>query len=489
MQTVLVLDISKAHSKALLIELDGPSFAIVGRASFEIPWLISKPAEEEIIPEVAATSFFDLTGILRDSGIEEWTDAIVLVSLDTYTSLHLKLPFGDPRRLNRILSLEVQDLVPFEISDFVLSHRAVRASEEGQYDIHVSLLSREYLAQILKSLKEHAIDPAIVTTLPSIIGASFENTDETFAPNTCFVYLYESTCCILTQINNELVCDNIIPIPSTLENSDVYIDYMATHIDLALSSIEKKFQVTGIEVILLGSFLPVSSLETRLGREIKRRALLPVDNAISDEERLLAISALFVRDGNSPLLLSNFRIGEFAYGLQLKEVLNGFRALAPYIISFIIALICCLTGFYGIRASRIATLENLIREKIMAEVPEMRPDEINPISFLQNQLYQMDRQLKELGSASQYSPLAALTEISKDFPKSDNITIKRMTIKGNKIEIEGSAPDYASGEKIKKSLTEKKSIYCKVKQLSKSGAGFSTSGQKEFNFEVWLCET
>jgi len=57
------------------------------------------------------------------SSIEnQWTAVSVIIPPHDHLALNLNLPFGDAKNLNRIVDLEVQDVVPFELDDFLVQY-------------------------------------------------------------------------------------------------------------------------------------------------------------------------------------------------------------------------------------------------------------------------------------------------------------------------------------------------------------------------------
>jgi hypothetical protein len=66
------------------------------------------------------------------------------------------------------------------------------------------------------------------------------------------------------------------------------------------------------------------------------------------------------------------------------------------------------------------------------------------------------------------------------------ITVNAIKVKGNRITLETSAPDYAAAEALKSALEKKGSRYCRVKMDPLASAGMA--GRRGFRYEVFSCE-
>ena len=71
-------------------------------------------------------------------------------------------------------------------------------------------------------------------------------------------------------------------------------------------------------------------------------------------------------------------------------------------------------------------------------------------------------------------------------PNIPDVTINKINIKGNKIFLEGYAPDYRAIETIENTLS-KKSVYSTVKKQNVT-CGSGKQNERGFKFELWIKE-
>jgi hypothetical protein len=418
-----------------------------------------------------------------------WSSAAIIIPAEQYHSLNVELPFGDPRKIHKILDLEVQDLVPFSVDEFVLQHRTVHANPDGTFDVHVSIMPRERLGTILAACKEGGVEPAIVSTATSVVAA-LPKLYPSFPRDTVVILHREPYYYVTFLLDGEVRTDRIID-RRVLSNAADSTAAALAELKISIAAIESNYGRRFEKVFLLDTPFTATEASQGLGHPTAMLAL-PNITVSSDAgsatkgAELAAMSAVFLRDKEPIDPLTNFRTGPFAYSLQLAEVWRGLRLLRPYILATGMAILLALGVIYLLREQRITRLRAAVRDQISSVVPNLTAPEGKENDALIGQTNALDTQLKDLGSPTQSSPLETLLDISRDIPGTLGITVNAIKVKGNRITLETSAPDYAAAEALKSALEKKGSRYCRVKMDPLASAGMA--GRRGFRYEVFSCE-
>jgi len=209
MQSVLSIDATNEPAIVAVTRLDGTTIEVLETHRISLAkGLTPTPAGDAArgdgtnAPEQPK---LDFTTMVRSP----WTSAVVIIAGDQYHSLNLDLPFNDSRRLNKIIDLEVQDLVPFDVDEFVLQHRTVSTNQNGTFDVHVSIMPRARLATILAACREGGIEPAVLSTATSVVGV-LPKLYPSF-PRDAVVVMYRSPVYYVTfMLDGEVRSDRII---------------------------------------------------------------------------------------------------------------------------------------------------------------------------------------------------------------------------------------------------------------------------------------
>jgi Tfp pilus assembly PilM family ATPase len=80
---------------------------------------------------------------------------------DLLSMKRLSLPFDDQAKIDQTLPFYIEDQIPFEIEDVILSNRILRM-EEGKTDLFLSVAPKSMLKQFLERYKEFDIDADIL---------------------------------------------------------------------------------------------------------------------------------------------------------------------------------------------------------------------------------------------------------------------------------------------------------------------------------------
>lgn len=485
MQSVLSIDATTEPAIVAVTRLGGADIEVLETHQVPLARGLTPTPSSQTPVEGAGDgekpSPLDLTSMVKSP----WTSAVVIIPGEQYHSLNVDLPFNDPRRINKIIDLEVQDLVPFDVDEFILQHRTVNTNADGTFDVHVSIMPRARLADILAACREGGVEPAVVSTATSVVGV-LPKLYPTF-PRDAVVIMYRAPAYYVTfMLDGEVRSDRIID--RTVLNGESNSPTAAlTEIRLSIAAMEQKYRRTFEKVFLLDAPFTATEASAALGRPAAALALPNISGSLTPGSEIAALSSVFGLDRETYPALTNFRTREFAYNLQLTELWRGLRVLRPYFFATLVALLVSLGVVYMLREQRIARLEQAIRGHITAVAPELEAPEGRETDALIGRINLIDQQLKDLGSPIQASPLDALLDLSSAIPGNLGITVGRISIKGTKISFEVSAPGYTQAESLKSLLEKQRRKYCRVRMETQTTAA-TVQNSRGFRFEVYLCD-
>ncbi len=530
MQAVLSVDLTSVPARAEVIEVEGRSLRVVESCEFDVGDLLAtiphselahskdqiaaaeepppaSPSEGEVVEQIKEPLQTPLSKLI--SGIKTpWTSSILIVPPPSYLSLNIDLPFIDQKSIGKILALEVQDRIPFEVSEFLVEYRALgalppRESDGGAaspgYDIHVSLVPRDYMRTIVKLCKASDFEPLIITTATATLGGAYHVAPDFMAPDSAVVYSRGLTLFVAMAhggvVKSDRVLSRTVPpeVGTTLpqEVLNQLQKSLLTDLKLTLSGFESRYGISISKIYYAGGDLAPESLQQNLSRPIE---LLPLDSFTRPSETgtpvaasLATLGAVFIQDVEPPTILTNFRINEFSYSPRLKEVYRGLKTLAPYILFTLLLGLMTLGALFYSRGRYIDQVKQSLANQIKAAMPDAEVPPGLEIEALRGQLNRLQDQLKDLGSLSKFSPLDSLVELTKDFPFAPDISIRTVNIKNSRIKVEGTAPNYEAAEKIEKALKAKRDTYARIKTTVSDTVAPGTTG-RSFTLEIFLVE-
>jgi len=413
-----------------------------------------------------------------------WSQSILVIPSHDYLSLNLELPFNDAKNINKVLDLEVQDMVPFDLDEFLTGHHYLSSINGSLHDIHVSIISKAYLQNILRITRSVGLEPYIVSTPASALGALFYLSQELFSPNSAVIFSEKNCLHMIIQIGGQVRQDRLIRFANQV-NSKNEANYL-TDLKLTISRAEKRYEQELKDVYVLGNSIDKLALQKSLGKAVHSLNLSDIITDNVEEAGLAGLAAAFAEDNNPPPILTNFRTKEFSYRPQLRELYEGARKLLPFFLLTVILAIVCTVAVFHFRESRLTTVQAALNSQVNEALPGANIPKGEELSFLQTQNQLLEAELQDLGSPSRFSVLDALLELSKDMPESDEVTVTAINIRGNRVQIEGNIPSYAAADTIERRLRRNKAVYCRVRKDSSVSPG--GRGGVGYKFDIWLCE-
>ncbi len=512
MQTVLSIDISSKTAEAVVASIDGKNIEILEKHSLDIADFLNslhihvegsqpvievkeKPDQLEEIENVEPIFVNPISELLSKINYT-WNNAILTIPTQEYLSLNIDLPFSDNKSINRILDLEIQDLVPFDIDDFHVSHKSIGISpnseeQDPKFDTHVGIISKSHINRIMETCHQANFEPFIVTTPPATLGSILNLAPLYFSENSLVIFEKIPSYYILTTFDGIIRSEKVISFgnlnASNLiqDNTDLNKSFLL-ELKLFIAANEKRYNKNIEKIYYFGEKFSQNDLQNTLARSIEcleLKEFLPVENS---SKSIAAMAAIYAEESNSIQIINNFRVRQYAYNQKLKYFLRASKVLLPYIGALCFSLFVFLSVKYLVNTYKINRLTSAVNSEIRTALPSLDITPGDELKSLQIENQKLETQLNDISSLSNMTPLDLLLEISKDLPNSLGLSIKAIKIKDNKIVVDGSAKGYSDVENVRKIL-ERKTVYQRVKKSETSSIS-ATPGMRPFSFEIWVKE-
>ncbi|MEY4667872.1 MAG: hypothetical protein RL518_571 [Pseudomonadota bacterium] len=429
----------------------------------------------------------------------DWTAVSVIIPPHDHLALNLNLPFGDARNLDRIVDLEVQDVVPFELDDFLVQYAPLGPMSHGNaavetreqptsaYDVHVGLMPRLFVKNILYLCKAAGIEPNIMTVPSSALGSVYHLGRDFFSSNSAVVFNRGDEFSMAVFINGEVRVERVLYasklVAAAQQQAEHPLKAVFTALKLMLAAAERRYGTRVENVYLLGREVKGANLQQLFGRPIQGIQMRDFIKSDSATGGLSPLGAPFAADDSTLVPLSNFRSREFSFTPKIGEFLRAFVGAAKYLRIAVGAVLLAVLCTYLVRAYTISAIEASLTKQIATVIPGFTapPSEIR--STLMKAETKITEELGVLASPAKVSPLDALLEILKLLPQNENVTINSIKISGTKAQVTGTAPQLSAIETVGKALKSNSGVFSKVTATP------GTSAQGKFNFTVELILT
>ena len=510
-ESILSIDATHNPIRASLLERSNGEVRMLSASEFDFPQIVNLPqpaldaveepqdednANAEHEPDTeqlsAAPSIpAEFIKFINDLDLEE-CETVVLISSRDYLSLNLELPFADRTSIARVLDMEVQDLVPFDVSEFVLQPNVVAELESSSHNVHVSAVPREHVKYVLDLCKRIGLDPLVLSTATSALAALYKLVPSAeLNQNSAVVMMRGNMCYLVISSAGEVLADRVMDLGlfgTTSNNGDHGPLAAEQQIALSLEACRERLgnDIETLYVIGQGLNLEQLTAASQLPCELLE---LPDGLSLSPDQELSILSGHLVQGDNSCKPLTNFRIGEFAYRPPFKELLRGARALAPSFSILILCLLLSLGVWYAARNYYVDALYGEMRAQIQAVIPNLQVEKGAELETVRTEVDRIREELTGLGSPSGLNPLFIIHQISKIIPSAARVRL--IDFKGRKVEVQGEVDEYKTLDKIKGKFEKKNRIFCSVIETGRGSRPYNAYSSKKkipFTFALELCQ-
>ena len=415
---------------------------------------------------------------------KDWDDTVLFLHAASQSALNITMPFSDDKRLSKLIPSEVQDLVPFDTDEFIISYHNTGSINGSGQDIHISLCPREPVKQILDELKGTSAEPRIITTPTSGLQGLYEFFGTELETNSSICILTDEWTYLGFVIDKKLVSQRVL-------KRELFAEQVWGSVESAIRNVESRYE-TSIPIlyrIIEAKKLSAENLTppANFRRKIKDLSLASLFPHLTSRVSLTALlGSVFGRSyTNTPKLLSDFRRGIFAYRPPLTEVIKGVRTLLPLILITLVTAVMALGGWYGAREYQIRSLRKTLSDTISESIPGFSAPFGQEAQRLNATTQGIQDSLKDLGSPLASPPLLVLAALSEDIKSVDGITVTRASIKNGEVKIDGSAPNYRTLNRLEVAFKKRKSLFCRIKT---DNPGRTLDNARDFQMVLTLCD-
>lgn len=412
---------------------------------------------------------------------DTWTNSVLIAPMNEYLSLNLTLPFGDTKSLLKILDLEVQDVVPFEVEEFAVEGHSLSALGPGQFDIHVSLAPKRFIRNLLLLCQASGIDPSIVTTPCSALAVLPHLAPDYFRDTYALISITPQGVYICAAIDGLIRADKTI---SAKKDSTTDSTWFMSELKLAILAWEKKYARTFNTVYVSAGKKIIAELQQTLGRNVETLELADFISSGDKTAAPGALPALFA-DNDDPIIpLSNFRVREFSFRPNWGALIRALGGIRHYLLGALGLFLLSIFLTYQIRELQISRLQDTIREQLKATIPNLTSTEGQEMTAFKASLDQLTKELESIGSSSEGSPMNILIELTKDFAALNDVTLNDVDIRTDRVLLDVTVPDYAAADRVERALKKKRDLY---RRIRKDASNYNSSNNGiNFNFELKL---
>jgi hypothetical protein len=407
-------------------------------------------------------------------------------------SLNLDLPFADAKNLDRIIDLEVQDVVPFELEPFFVQYASLGAASDNsaalktsatgqQFDVHVGILPRVVVKNVLDIFKAAGLEPNVLTVPSSAIGAVYQLAKEFLTTNSAIVYNRGDEYCIAVSINGEVRVERSVYASQILsavspDRRQENLQHIFTALKLILASAERRYGAKVDKVYLLGRQVKGANTHQLFGRPLEG---LPLDDILKSSTGQLGISALgavFAQDETTTAPLSNFRSREFSFTPRIAEFVRALLGTRRAVLRSLSAVILAAGIVYGARSYLISSYEQELISRIKKVIPSFPEQPERVRENLMDAVNKVSEELGALGSRAKVTQPEAFIEVVKSIPTNGDIAVTSIRVSGVRIQISGNAAELSPIERFMKVLDGQKDIFSKVEYTTtRTGNRFNLS--------------
>jgi len=438
-----------------------------------------------------------------------WSACCVTVPAYHNLSINVRLPFGDSRSINRIVDLEVQDLLPFDVGEFSVQYACIGPwstgqspavplpsdkSEGGQlFDVHVGLLPRLLIKNLLALCKAVGLEPNIMSTPAGTVGAVYHIARDYFKENSAILFGRGEQFHLVSLIEGQVRVEHTIQpdqfAGAMLNGNGAHHSYsnaaqfdpsdrygrILTSLKLILASIERKYGTRLHTLFVLDKQVRATQLQQAIGRRVETFDLKDVLKCGPFELGIGPLGTVFASDDSPAPSISNFRTREFSFSPHFGEVLRALHSSWKYLVIALGSICLVVAGVYAAREYRLVGMKADLLAQIRTIIPNFDP----PDGDIRAGLLQAETKLSEdlgvLGSPAKFTPLDALLKITKQIPDVQGFTINSIKISGARAQVVGFVPEVSAAEKFQRDL---KKVFGKVNPPS------TTPNGNRFNFVI-----
>lgn len=481
MELILSIDAASSPGHALILNCEGDQVKVVDSVSGDFSALLLNSLSSSLrsLDVGNGNNITESQPLINLGSILEllrykWSRVVICAAFPDLMTMNLELPFEDERALSKVVPIEVQDSVPFEVDEFVISHRLVGHMGGSSNDVLIGGLPKERVRTVLASCAAAHIEPVAIITPGSALGALTSIFPE--CQNGAVLLLFASH----SGISMVYVLDGSVRSERFLRADSPHLPALFRQF---LGSTFRRYGYSVERIFMVGDPHLVGPITESLGRDVE---YLPYPHDSEGIHALAALAATFGREDTKIEPAINFRTKEFSFNPVIKEVQAGIRKSLPYFGLALLLLIVSALITYIAREAELKSYQNEIIAAISKELPDLPLEPGKEAESLDSHIKTLERQLSLLGTSNSLTPLEAFAILSREFPSDSGLVVRQLTIQTGKILFQGTAPDYGAVERLERKLKQLKKYFCRVKKDPLQGSA-GQADKRGFSFEIIPC--
>lgn len=543
MPTLCAIDLDRTDAVLVTAEADrSTGISVLDVTNIDLNQLFGDPppsAESGELPE--STGLRNGSGApsrtLTDIVKREVDNSFATIRGDRVLFEYMKLPFREQRKVDQIVQVQLEDLIPFEPNSFIIDSVVVEpgngayaaaTSPPSSHTVISAMVPELDISDALSLLEGIGANPKIVTTKASAICGLTKLCGDQLKGEFGIVVLHSTQASLALFTHNKLQhlrefplssqsiksyqdcfrdirCSvgrvemelGILPTPLYLIGTEDYCKQVSEHagmsfrpLDLANfvrcpAEVRPNINEYAWAIGIFAQEVPPATIipgpEGELPSPAKPRS--PLNSLLNLSGLLSLFGSISRRSAPGPRLI-NFRRGAFAFKPALGNLLEAIELEWEWFaFAFAWGLIWLATILY-LGGAKLRSVDNTIR----AELTRAFPGEVVPyrgeIGFVDDKLATVKTQLQGLGSLASLSPLETLRELSESIHKELQVTVDSVKIGSKGVTLSGSVPDSPTIGKLNTALTNRKERFCKVTINPRSRG----AGKVGFDAEIVFCE-
>ena len=482
METILTIDASVDPIELVILRVDRGASSVPASETVSIVEAIQVHKQAEI-PLAQTISY------AAEQLQQSWETALLIVDGGGHISFNINLPFSDSKKVAKLIAPEVQDLLPFDLEESVLSYGYVGITNDSQSDFHIQVLPLSELSELLSGLKGTRCEPRIVTTPGNLLAGLYEFFKRDLEENSVVIFETDTWLYAGVIIGGKLVTERSVEIKKYLGGEDYTAlsgNQLAALLESAILAVEERY-TCALPLVYRIAQTAQPQYAPPVNRSVHELSMVTLFPRASTKVSLLHLLAIpFAREYPAPKIPGNFRSGPLVFTPSWREAIIGGKQLLPLFIVLLVVSILSAIGWYAAREYTAIKLRETLSKSILAEVPTFTAESGQEAKTLQTMSQSLQDALKELGSPLAAPPLNVLTALSEDIASIDGVTVNRVSIRNGEVKVDGSVPNYNKLNKLEDTLKKRNSLFCKSKTDSPTTG--SRNNTRDFQLTLTLCE-
>ncbi len=452
--------------------------------TLDIPERIVNEDDEQENDEVTVARL-DLDEVFKT----EVDSTAALLNSDQVLFEKVILPFSDPKNVEKVLPLQIQDKIPFDIDEFVFDSYLSNQLKEDKFEHLSSFVPKTIVEESLKTFSHIGLEPSFLTNNSFALAGIADLAPEAFTSSFAIIDLQPTFASIVILFDKTIFAMRELSASTSAGAEQLMADLRCTISQAELSagkSIEKVF--------LVGNQAAARSFSSSAPYEsmfLDLNSLLPgnisgVDlNSFPGALGLLAHETTTKSTENSGEI--NFRQGEFAYKPTFRNIMVAVQEHFWNIAGALILGLILLSSKFLFEYMQLERIDRAIEQASAAYLPGETLTKGVEKSILANKVAALEEKLQDRGSLSALSPLESLKELSKLITPTLDTQIKDLIIEPQMITINGSLGSIPAVGKLDQVL-KKSSKFCDKSKPSATTKGSNYGSRTGFEAKIPLCE-